>query len=186
MYDFNQDYLEACNGIRGKDIHEHLPTLNRLAKQCKHVTELGVWHGTSTTAWLNSDVELVSYDLFQSPLAATLFASALASNKAAQYIIKDVLTLNSIDETDLLFIDTLHNYEQCSTELSKFASQVRKYIVFHDTVSFGKSGETTPNGLLMAIGEFLVNNLEWSVKEHHTNNNGLTVLEKNMIPSIIG
>ena len=186
MYDFNEAYLKACNGDLGKDIHEHLPTLSRLAKDCKHVTELGVWHGTSSHAWLVNDVELVSYDIAYSHIAAHLFSNAMISNKKAQYVVQDVLKLDTIVETDLLFIDTLHNYEQCIAELDKFANKVRKYIVFHDTVTYGKVGETSPYGLLIAVAEFLLGNPEWSVKEHYTNNNGLTVLEKNMIPSIIG
>ena len=186
MYDFNEAYINACNGILGRDLHEHLPTLTRLAKDCKHVTELGVWNGTSSHAWLVNDVELVSYDIAYSPIADILFSNAKEANKKAQYIIQDVLRLDTIAETDLLFIDTLHNYEQCSAELSKFANKVRKYIVFHDTVTFGKVGETSPNGLLLAVAEFLLENPEWTVKEHYKNNNGLTVLEKNQIPSIIG
>jgi hypothetical protein len=180
MYNFEEAFINACNGMLGRDLHEHLPTLANLAKDCKHVTEMGVWHGTSSHAWLINDVELVSYDIAHSQIAAHLFSNAMISNKKAQYIVQNVLELETIVETDLLFIDTLHNYEQCSAELNKFADKVRKYIVFHDTVTFGKIGETTPNGLLLAIGEFLVNNLEWSVKVHYTNNNGLTVLERNV------
>ena len=184
MYDFNAAYVDACNGTMGKDIHEHLPTLARLAKDCKHVTELGVWNGTSSHAWLINDVELVSYDIAFSYVAAHLFSSAQAANKNAKYIVQNVLELDTIDETDLLFIDTLHNYEQCKAEL-RFAEKVRKYIVFHDTVTFGKVGETSPNGLLFAVAEFLLDNTDWTVKEHYKNNNGLTVLERK-IPSIIG
>jgi len=177
MYDFNQHYINACN--TRSDINEHLPVLDRLAKDCTHVTEFGVREGVSTIVWLNNDVEVVGYDLYLSATAAQLFTHALAANKLVQYKIRNILLLKTIDETDLLFIDSLHNYEQCVFELANFAHKVKKYIVFHDTVTFGIRGESSTNGLLLAIGEFLVNNLEWRVKEHHINNNGLTVLERN-------
>lgn len=185
MYDFNEAYINACNGNLGRDIHEHLPTLDRLAKDCKHVTEMGVWDGTSSHAWLINDVELISYDFRYSKIADDLFVNAKKSNKSADYIIQDVRRLPTIAETDLLFIDTLHDYEQCKFELTTFSHMVKRYIVLHDTVTFGKVGETSPHGLLIAVAEFLLENTDWTVKEHHTNNNGLTVLEKK-IPSIIG
>jgi hypothetical protein len=41
-------YRAACPS----DIHEHLPTLSELARECKHVTELGTRTGVSTLAFL--------------------------------------------------------------------------------------------------------------------------------------
>ena len=40
-----------------------------------------------------------------------------------------------IEETDFLFVDTEHSYEQVKAEL-KNKDKVRKFIGFHDTVSF--------------------------------------------------
>ena len=191
MYDFNEVYINACN--TPSDINEHLPVLDRLAKDCKHVTEFGVRDGVSTIVWFNNKVDVVGYDLYQSPQAWQFFTNANLNGQSAQYKIENILALPDIEETDLLFIDSLHNYDQCIYELTKFSHRVRKYIVFHDTISYGKVGEppygTTvpvpPHGLVLAIGEFLLNNRDWFVKEHHTNNNGLAVLERK-IPSIIG
>ena len=183
MYDFNQDYITECN--RTSDINEHLPTLDRLAKDCKHITEFGVRDGVSTTVWLNNDVEIVSYDLYPTPRANFIFSQANTAGKPAQYIIGDIRALKDIEETDLLFVDSHHIYEQCSFELTNFGNKARKYIVFHDTVLFGRRGEHHGDELLLAIAEFLVSNTHWTVKEHYTNNNGLTVLERK-IPSIIG
>jgi hypothetical protein len=41
-----------------------------------------------------------------------------------------------IDETDMLFIDTLHNGDQLEKELERSASKVKKFIAFHDTTTF--------------------------------------------------
>ena len=158
MYNFKKSYEEACD--RSSDINEHLPVLDRLAKECKHVTEFGVREGASTRAWMNNDVELISYDLFRSEEVMQLFYHAREAGKSAQYIIANILQLQAIAETDLLFIDSLHNYEQCHFELTNFGNRARKYIVFHDTETFGKVGESSPSGLLLAISEFLLNNRE--------------------------
>ena len=90
----------------------------------------------------------------------------------------DVLTIG-IDETDLLFIDTLHNYAQLRSELAKHSGQVRRYIVLHDTETFGFKDELGLGpGLQQAIDEFLAANNSWRLRNKYTNNNGLTVLER--------
>ena len=54
-----------------------------------------------------------------------------------------------------------------------------KYIIFHDTTTFGQVGEGGQYpGLNPAINEFLLDNDDWFIKEIFTNNNGLTVLER--------
>ena len=84
-----------------------------------------------------------------------------------------------IEETDLLFIDTLHVYEQLKAELGKHAGKVRKYIIMHDTVTFGTHGELSgTTGLMPAVNEFLASNPQWKIKEVYTNLHGLTILER--------
>ena len=95
------------------------------------------------------------------------------------YIKANVLDIE-ISETDLLFIDTLHTYSQLAKELALHSSKVKKYIVLHDTYTFGLSGEDPRDkkGLLTAVIEFLINSPNWKFKMFKTNNNGLTVLER--------
>ncbi|NBP03117.1 MAG: hypothetical protein EBU90_23995, partial [Proteobacteria bacterium] len=45
------------------DIYQNVHILYDLAKKCKHVTEMGVRTGVSTRALLNSNVDVVSYDI---------------------------------------------------------------------------------------------------------------------------
>jgi cephalosporin hydroxylase len=173
-FDFRQAFVHAAN--TPSDINEHLPLMNILAKLCKHVTEFGVRWATSTTAWMNNPVILRAYDIAPTPPAEELFAYALAAGKDAKFIIQDTTTLESIEQTDLLFIDSPHTYHQLKIEL-KLAKFVNKFMVFHDTVVFGDRGEDgTVPGLNQAIAEFLQENQDWTVMEHRYNNNGLTVL----------
>ena len=83
-----------------------------------------------------------------------------------------------IEDTDLLFIDTKHTAEQLSSELSKHASKVRRWIVMHDTQIYGEHGEGGGPGLLVALRQFMQNNPEWSVFYHAQNNHGLTVITR--------
>ena len=76
-----------------------------------------------------------------------------------------------------MFIDTLHTYDQLSEELRLHAPKARKYIVLHDTTTYGEGGETPGHqGLWPAVEEFLAEGC-FRLGARNTNNNGLTVLE---------
>jgi hypothetical protein len=177
---FEEEYLKACN--QESDINEHLPVLRSLAKEVSHVTEMGVREGVSTRAFLCENVVLRCYDLYLSGEVNRLFDIAKEQRKNVNYIQTDVLNVE-IEETDLLFIDTWHCYDQLVQELKIHSPKVKKYIAFHDTQTYGTrsetfQGKTGSNGLLPAIIEFVIENPEWKFKIHRTNNNGLTVIER--------
>jgi len=157
------------------DIYQHLPTLQRYGKECSHITEFGVRGGCSTIAFFMSKPEiLISYDI-EPPNSKELLERL---NPAYwEFIQKNVLEV-IIDITDLLFIDSKHTYDQLSLELFIHSPRVKRYIILHDTVSYGFMGEDRSFGLLTAAGEFLLRNPRWRVREHFENNNGLSVLER--------
>jgi hypothetical protein len=160
------------------DINQNVNILYELANQCETVVEMGVRTGVSTRAFLNTNVQLISFDLQLDPQVNKLFELAKNNGKNVQYIIDDVLKIE-IEETDLLFIDTLHTYEQLKKELKLHGNKAKKYIAFHDTHTFGLIGEDgSKNGLLNAVIDFMIENPHWKFKIHKTNNNGLTVLER--------
>jgi predicted O-methyltransferase YrrM len=174
------------------DINEHLMTLNEYANKATTITEFGTRFGCSTWAFLNSSAKkIVSYDLQKTREVDELIKITQDFN--IDYIFNESDTLSiEIDNTDLLFIDTLHTYQQLSQELAVHAKKVNKYIILHDTVTFGikdmeyvgpisnKISKTlqAKQGLQIAIDEFLTENKEWKLDKHFTNNNGLTILEK--------
>jgi hypothetical protein len=160
------------------DINEHMPTLYKYAMQCKHITEMGVREVVSTWAFLNARPDtLISYDLYTSSNITSVYTAALEVNTNFIFIQNDVLQVD-IDETDLLFIDTLHQYKQLKQELKKHAPKVRKYIIMHDTTKFASIDERTgeAGGLWPAVEEFLTHNDDWQLIERYTNNNGLTII----------
>jgi hypothetical protein len=172
-------YKELCD--KKSDINEHLPTLRKLAGECNHITEFGVRTGLSTVAILDGMKEwakLISYDFVEDAGVRELEKFAIEEWKDFSYIIADTRELD-IDSTDMLFIDTLHNGDQLAIELDRAASKVRKYIVFHDTETFGKRWEEEwHDGLQWAMDSYLKYHNEWVVKKVYYNNNGLTVWER--------
>jgi hypothetical protein len=152
------------------DINEHLPTLKRYADECEHVTELGVRGAVSLSAFLASNAKRV--------VAVDILNVAVPESDKLTFICADDLTIR-IQETDLLFIDTLHNYLHLKAELALHAYKAKKYIAFHDTFIFGENGDDGCLGLNHAIREFLTNNSdEWELEYHTDNNNGLTIIKR--------
>lgn len=195
-----QKYEAAC--AHPSDINEHLPTLLKYAKKVKHITEMGVRDVVSTWAFLIAQPEqLYCIDIIKSHKVDEMLK--IVSNdeypKAVAFIIGDTTKIDII-ETDLLFIDTLHTYSQLKKELELHAGKVRKFIIFHDVVTYGNKPEPSSfdthkgkvyqvpevlanykdgdKGLLPAIQEFLISNPKWQIIEHCLNNNGLMVIER--------
>ncbi len=180
--------LEFCYRViceTRSDINEHLPALCALSQMCRHVTEFGTGRANSTFGILNGRPErFITYDRANPPPKVRL-ASDLASSVGVDFVFVkgDVLEVE-IEETDMLFIDTFHAYTQLTDELRLHAQSVRKFIVFHDTVSFGYSDEAlsgeilAKRGLIAAIVEFLETKEGKNWKHYGTNlaNNGLTIL----------
>jgi hypothetical protein len=70
--------------------------------------------------------------------------------------------------------DTWHAYDQLKAELRRHA---HKYIMLHDTTTYGQHGESPGHGGLWPAVEELLALGTFKVKARYANNNGLTVLE---------
>jgi hypothetical protein len=177
------------------DINEHILTLKRYAEKCEHITELGVRAPVSTWAFVAAKPKVLrSYDIkhpdeFMSNNSVANLSLKDVENTCStldidfKFHLADVLTIE-IEQTDLLFIDTQHNFYQISQELALHANKANKYIIFHDVITWGTRGELYghPNlvipGILPAIKHFLENNPNWSIVEVFENNNGLLIIER--------
>lgn len=179
------------------DINEHLPTLRKYASECNHVTEMGTRFAISTFSLLIAKPKkVVSIDMnyhFFKPFEDEIRNFATQCGTEFQFIEADVLKID-IEKTDMLFIDTLHTYNQLSKELRKHEKNVNKWIILHDTITFGQRDEdfyqngsisdeissqfVEKRGLYTALIDFLGENKNWKIKEHFTNNNGLTIIER--------
>ena len=188
------------------DINEHLPTLLKYTLNCNSVTEFGTRSGISTCTFLyglsGKDSTYVGVDIFLHENIIKLKNLCVDTNIKFRFIENSDLNVK-IENTDLLFIDSWHCYGQLSRELNLHHTNVKKYIIMHDTtidefkseIIRTKARWRKPNykkimkdsnftkyeletGLMPAIESFLQNNVNWKIKERFSNNNGLTVLEK--------
>ena len=199
----NQDYVKIKNLYdywckTPTDINQHLPVIKKYADECKHVTEFGVYLSKgSTWAFLmacadNNEIKYISYDDKKRPQAIKTWE--LVKNMEINWTFNedDTTEMKPIEETDLLLIDTEHVYDVCSKELELHAGRVKKFIIFHDTVSrwdisphpgspswLAKGNTRKPvKGIGPAITEFLEQNKNWIILEDRKNNNGLMIIGK--------
>ena len=192
MYDLEQ----IVNQIHQtpSDINEHIPVFIEYGSECETITEMGVRAISSTWAWLGSaPKKLTSYDMENpSHYGADInivYEVAKQYGLNFEFIKADVLTIE-IEQTDLLFLDTWHAYDQLKAELELHSPKVTKYIIMHDTTSYEYRDEpltsentfqgdkSTGKGLWPAITEFLQDHKDWVLHKRYTNNNGITIIKR--------
>jgi cephalosporin hydroxylase len=185
MKNLEEIYNEKCADIYS-DICEHLPTLKRYAEECEHITEMGVrWVVSTYALMMGKPKKLISIDIDSIEKYGTKISDLVELGNSVgidfNFIISDTRQIE-IEETDLLFIDTLHNYNQLKSELELHGNKAKKYLIFHDTTLFEFRDERHENaetpGLWPALEEFLQKNQQWEILERYTNNCGLTVLKR--------
>ena len=177
------------------DMHSHFDILSDIASNCEHVTELGVRGICSSWAFLRGMASMPNRFVTVTPeertklymISAKLlvsidhihpndfggnlkeFEEIAKENDVNTKFIKSSSLEIELDETQLIFFDTDHNYEQLKRELVLHGNKSTRYLAFHDTTRFAKE-------LIPAINEFLENTDEWIVA-HQTNEcQGLVVL----------
>jgi hypothetical protein len=168
------DAIYRANLAAHSDIREHLGLLKGLAMECDLVVELGFRTGVSTSAFLAAHKpNVISYDLMPSPQAKLLACPNF------DFRIGDSRTVD-IPKCDLLFIDTDHTEATTRLELAQHFNKVRRWIVLHDTETFGRRDRAPGKGkgILAAVDEFLESWPWWTMILQIRNNNGLTILER--------
>jgi hypothetical protein len=161
--------LYHYNCITPSDINQHLDTLKMYADKCDSYTEIGVRGCISLSAALVSKCPKVT--------AIDIMNVAVPESDKLIFICADSLKIE-IEETDMLFIDSLHQKNQLEKELELHAGKVKKYLGFHDTFTFYESGDDGGLGLKYAIEPFLEKNENWKMVYKVEYNNGLTILAK--------
>lgn len=173
-------------------IAPHLSRLRAFAAGCQLAVEFGVKRGASSTALLLGAERVISYDVKETPEARELEKIAGARWR---YRIGDSREA-ILGDCDLLFIDSLHTHAQVDAELRAHAKAVRRYLIFHDTITFGsvgakgesgeqiwtyRKGESVPMaalGIRPAIDDLMIRDPSWRIVTHYTDSHGLLVLER--------
>ena len=204
MHDINVTLYQKVS-TKG-DISEHLLYLAKLSRSCTSILECGVRDVVSSWAFLNGLVKnkqdtkvLHLCDMSRSGNIVQIEQACAENNVAFQFHECNDLEV-PVKSYDMVFIDTWHIYGQLKRELAKFSQMAVKYIVMHDTEIDKVRGETVrcgwnaeeqsqktgipveeiTKGLQPAIEEFLAAHPDWQIKDHFTQNNGLTVLERSV------
>ena len=171
-------YHNLCT--QPSDINEHLPVLRVLATQCRVVTELGVRNAVSTAAFVVARPKLLRCcDIERSPAVDIVAKHASDADVRFSFELGDSRQIEAV-ACDLLFIDTMHTRAQLTAELERHGPLVARWIVLHDTVTFGERGEDGGEGLLPAVREFIAK-YPWRIAKEYTNNNGLMILEPTVL-----
>ena len=127
------------------DINEHLPTFKKYSEGCDTIIEMGVRSVVSTWGFLaGKPKKIISIDIlhpnFWNSTDLDLVNEYSVENEIEfEFILSDVLKIE-IPKCDILFLDTIHEYNQVKNELELHSSNVNKYIMFHDTESFRTKG----------------------------------------------
>jgi hypothetical protein len=186
------------------DINQHLPILLAYAKQCVTVTECGVRTPTSAYAFAaglkgtpGNFYRMI--DIEKSKLIEPFIKECEEEGVSTNFVESSDLECERIP-TDLLFIDTWHIYGHLKRELEYWHEYAKKFIILHDTTVDEHYGETIRmnldhvqqskttgipveeilKGLGPAVTEFIEKHPEWIVDLKLTNNNGLTILKRQL------
>lgn len=196
MTDINLLYAKVTNAADygHTDIFSHLPRLVDLVLAAKtrnngtcQIVELGIGNGDqSTVAWLYglngaTKSELHCYGMYEPGNFSDLKEIAVAQGTELTLKIGDLKQETTARDSDILFIDSYHERAHILHELTVFAAAARQYIVFHDTVSFGRVGQDqqeSGTGVLDAIEQFVATHPEWVWDAHYYDCNGLAVLRR--------
>lgn len=153
------DYLLVHNEIR------------ELLKGCKSYTEFGIMQGTTLAVALLCNPDKVrAYDtrLKLYNKNKHLFEEYTKENNIDYSVFQENSLKCEIEPTDLLYIDTLHVYEQLSQELNIHGKKVKKYIICHDT--------SAKPELKRAIKEYVRNKNDWEISKVCDKNVGFMTL----------
>lgn len=195
--------------LTNSQMSEYIKPLAEYAKGCDHITEMGVAIVCSTWAWLSAkpkrlvsvdidhlcpvdEVRSVAKDLgidFEFVAGDTNHGVTAELNKHCPWLNNEAhrgewnagkpIPYYNCEPTDLLFIDTYHHYASLAREFELHAPKARKYIILHDTVTFGRRGEGDDHkGLMAAVEEFLAVNPQWVTEKEYTSAPGLYIMKR--------
>jgi len=166
-----------------RDLDQHMKHLRKMASMCQHVTEFSKRRESTVALLAAPDATVLSYNMEPDPLQAML--SKVAGNRLVLEH-RPSTEVQSIPETDMLFIDSQHTERRALEELRKFGKNVKRFIVFHDTHTYGMRGEDgSVGGLLTALTTFIHENPEWFFCFHTSAQFGLTAIARNIEDGVL-
>jgi len=171
-----------------RDLDQHMPILRAYAGRCHHVTEFTKRRESTMALIAGRPHTVVTYstepDLFLARLHGAIPRNSDMTMTWTSHVPNtpdfdgDVLNLNEIEPTEMLFVDTHHNGPRIRAELDRFGAMVAKYIVLHDTHAHGEQGDDGGPGMSGGVTAWLTANPSWFVAYHTDAQYGLTILSQ--------
>lgn len=158
------------------DINEHLESIYQHTKGCNVAVSLGVSRGYSAFALMLGCQNHITVDPNPNAEALNLLNDYFGSK--SKVIIQETSQEINLAEFDVLFIDYVHTADCVESELKAHAHKVKKFILLHDTSTFGDIGEDGKEGIKKPIADFLLKNEDWRIVYIENKNNGMIILAK--------
>lgn len=169
MGSLEEEYKKMAEGEHGNPMGAYIYVLRRLSEGVEHITELGTGHFCSTRGFMASKPKkMVGIDIKKQIQADSIIQLAKNNGIDYEFIEADSISL-SIEETDILLVDSKHTYAHALKEMNKHSSKTKKYIIIHDTLM---------EEILKAINDFLKQNNLWEMYEAHLYTTHLHVLKR--------
>jgi hypothetical protein len=183
------DVFSFLCGVK-RDLDQHLPVIRSYAGRCGHVTEITKRRESTAALAAARPRVVVSYQREHDILLKRLYELVKAEQDAGRTPHTETFTihwldnadeLNPIDDTDLLFIDSIQSADRLAGELAAHGPHVRKYLLLRGTGAHGERAEGATNenpalGLFHAIRPWLAANPAWYVAYHTDEEYGITIL----------
>jgi len=148
------------------------------------VVEIGTRGLCSTCAFLKAKVKnITTYDICDItsmfPIKYNEFLECSKELNLNFIFIQEDSLKAEIQQCDILFLDTVHTYNQVSQELKRHSNKVKKHIIIHDTCCSEIDPEIqSGEGVTKAISDFLEKNNCWKITYETKESQGLTILSR--------
>jgi len=170
------------------DMAGHMVYIRNLVRGLGDCAEFGVRRANSTVALLaGCSGKVHSYDVERLPRFES-YLTAIEKVAGGRWDFNLQSSLKAtLPPCDALIIDSLHNYDHIKAELDRHGDGIRKYLIFHDSMSCGCWGQSStcakskPNiiGIRPAIDHFMIDRKgQWEIIHHDVDNSGLLVIER--------
>jgi hypothetical protein len=179
LQEFNSEIRRIQEEAHGENYCAMHDAITKHLEECDSYMELGTHQGGSASAAMLTntkfiqlvDIDFSRYNKFLKPIA-----SEYCRENDIELLIKemDSRSLGVVKEVDMLVIDSVHKPEFMQEELDLHGSNVKKYIIAHDTSTNVRGSVDT---LYNVLANFAKKN-RWEVLERYTKNVGYTVLKK--------
>jgi glycosyltransferase involved in cell wall biosynthesis len=161
-----------------RDLNEHFDFLKIMASSVDRVTAFEKRKESSIPFLAAQPKTYISYQRENDPLQAVLMQVKGNTDYKVTHAFNSLTT--QIEETDLLWIDTIHSANQIYQELNLHAPKVSRFIIIRSTGTFGETAEGSDEpGLNYGLEEFLEKNPEWFVFKVIPHQYGMTVISRN-------